>query len=84
MFKHLLQGLEKGITDELVHITNKFFSLVRKRFFSILLQAIVFTAAAIFLILGFILFAANFLAIEYVLLLFGFALFIAFMLGSRK
>ena len=81
--QNILQGLQSGISSELERMTNQFFDTVKKRMFSVILQVVVFTASAIFLLLGFILLADNFLAIEYVLLLFGFALLGGFLIGTK-
>jgi len=81
--QNILQGLQSGISAELENMTNRFFDTVKKRMFSVILQIVVFSASAIFLLLGFILLAANFMALEYVLLLFGFALLLGFLIGTK-
>jgi len=83
MLQDIFQGVEKSISSELLKISEKFFTMIRKKALALVLQTIVFTTAAICLLLGFILFAANFLAIEYVLLLFGSALLLGFFLGTK-
>jgi len=81
--QNILKGLQSGISAELESMTHRFFDTVKRRMFSVILQVIVFSAAAIFLLLGFILLAANYMALEYVLLLFGFALLLGFLIGTK-
>lgn len=83
MIEGLLEGMQQSVTHEVKKTVEQVFATLRKRVFSLVLQVIVFSASAIFLLLGFIFLADNFLPIEYVLLLFGTALLFGFLLGTK-
>jgi len=84
MLDNLLQGLQKDLVKQVNTATTKIANNLKKKTFSFILQLILFTAAAISLILGFLLFAANYVPIEYVLMLFGGGMLIALLSGAAN
>jgi len=83
MLQEVLQGLEKSLSTELTKLTNNFYHAAKKRIFQLSLQVIVFSAASIFLITGFVLFASRYSPLEYVLMLFGAGLFLALLAMTK-
>ncbi|HLC85597.1 MAG TPA: hypothetical protein VJH22_07445 [Candidatus Nanoarchaeia archaeon] len=83
MLQHIIDGIEKGLTSEVRKLADTAVSMLRKRVFALVLQVILFSAASIFLLLGFILLADNFIPTEFVLLATGAVLFLAMLLLAK-
>lgn len=82
MLENVLQGLQKDVIRQLTQASDRIFHQLKRKTFGFVLQVVLFSAAAISLVAGFLILASRYLPVEYVLLLFGGALMIALLSGA--